>query len=150
DAKGFVGAGAVAQQGVDPVNPRLVYNAYGPRISFLRMLSPRDQLTGDITYQWRNYPDSSSSSGTAFTASAVVTHALSSDANVALLAGAERVTQQLDYNSYKDVSLGAGFYKELRHGVTLEGQALARYALFDAQNPFTLSTRQDTWLQASL
>ena len=147
---GYFGAGAVAQEGVDPRTVSVNYKAYGPRVSMLRQISPRDQLSADITYQWRDYGTGSAANGTSLSFSSIWTHALDAGSNIAFLVGVDRVEQQLDFNSYRDGSIGAGFYKEMRHGLTVEGQASARYALFNAENPFTSTTRQDTALTGSL
>ncbi|MBG1233014.1 surface lipoprotein assembly modifier [Aestuariivirga litoralis] len=147
---GFVGFGAIASEGIDPEGVNLTYNSYGPRVSFLRRFSPRDQLSGSATYEWRTYQNNPTSNGTALTVSAVLTHALDASANVAMIGGYENVSQQLDFNSYQDLTVGAGFYKEMQHGITLQGQGTARFAIFDAENPFTLSTRQDTLLTGAL
>jgi outer membrane protein len=113
-------------------------------------LTQRDQLTASALYEWRNYANNPSSNGNAFTANAVLTHALDSTANVALLLGYENVTQQIDYNSYQDVSFGLGAYQEFTGGFTVQTQAALRLAGFNAVNPFQGATRQDQNLSGSI
>jgi len=147
---GYLGFGAIASESVDPINLLLAYNSYGPRFSAAKLLTPRDQLTASASYEWRNYNLNPSSNGNAITLSGVWTHALDSTSNVALLLGYENVTQQVSYNSYQDVSVGLGGYKELSHGLTLQGQAALRLAGFDDVNPIMLATRQDTNFTAAI
>jgi hypothetical protein len=140
---GYIGLGGVSTQAVDPINRNLAYSSYGLRGSFETMLTQRDQLSTSATYEWRNYPGSTSSNGNAFLLSSVITHAIDSSSNVALILGYENVTQQDAFNSYYDGTLGFGFYKELPRGITLEGQGTARLAAFDAQNPLATIIRYD-------
>ena len=147
---GYLGIGGVASENADPVNVLLGYTSFGPRISMAKLLTPRDQLSANATYEWRSYYSSPLTNGNALTVNGVWTHALDSTSNVALLLSYENVTQQLAYNSYQDVSFGLGAYKELSHGITLQGQGTVRLATFDAQNPLTLTTRQDQNLTGSI
>jgi outer membrane protein len=147
---GYLGIGAAASEGADPINMDLAYTSIGPRISMAKLLTARDQFTASALYEWRNYVTSPMSNGNALTINAVLTHALDSTANIALLGGYENVTQQLAFNSYQDVSVGLGAYKEFSHGITAQVQGTARFAGFDDVNPFTLSTRQDQNLVGSI
>ena len=147
---GYLGIGGAASESADPINMALAYTSVGPRISMAKLLTPRDQLTASALYEWRNYVSSPTSNGNALTVNAVLTHALDSTSNIALLGGYENVTQQISYNSYQDVSVGLGAYKELPHGVTAQLQGTARFAGFDDVNPFTLSTSQDQNLTGSI
>ena len=146
----YVGLGGVSSQAVDPINRNIAYTSYGPRASLDYMLTPRDQLTGSATYEWRFYPGNSTANGNALLISSVLTHAFDSSSNVALILGYENVTQQIDFNSYYDGTVGLGFYKELPKGITLEGQGTARFAGFDAVNPLALITRYDENYTGSL
>ena len=147
---GYLGFGGVASENADPVNLMLGYTSYGPRLSMAKLLTPRDQLTANATYEWRDYYSSPMTNGNALTVNAILTHAMDSTSNIALLGGYENVTQQIAFNSYQDVSVGLGVYKELPHGVTAQLQGTARFAGFDDVNPFTLSTRQDQNLTGSI
>jgi tetratricopeptide (TPR) repeat protein len=147
--KGYLGLGGAASQGLDPVNRNLAYSAYGPRLSAEFQVSPRDMLNLTASYQWRYYPNNSTADGNALEISGILTHALNSSSNVALIAGYENVVSQIDFNSYYDASLGFGFYRELSKGFTLEGQATGRLAAFDAVNPLAGVLRQDTTLNGS-
>ena len=147
---GYLGFGGAASESADPINLDLAYTSVGPRISMAKLLTQRDQLTASALYEWRNYVTSPTSNGNALTVNAVLTHALDSTANIALLGGYENVTQQLAFNSYQDVSVGLGVYKELPHGITAQLQGTARFAGFDDVNPLTLSTRQDQNLVGSI
>lgn len=147
---GYLGFGGAASESADPINMDLAYTSIGPRISMSKLLTQRDQLTASALYEWRNYVTSPTSNGNALTVNAVLTHALDSTSNIALLGGYENVTQQLAFNSYQDVSVGLGAYKELPHGITAQLQGTARFAGFDDVNPFTLSTRQDQNLTGSI
>ena len=147
---GYLGFGGAASESADPINLDLAYTSVGPRISMAKLLTQRDQFTASALYEWRNYATSPTSNGNALTVNAVLTHAMDSTSNVALLGGYENVTQQIAYNSYQDVSVGLGFYKELPHGITAQLQGTARFAGFDDVNPLTLSTRQDQNLVGSI
>ncbi len=147
---GYLGLGGISSETIDPVNRALAYTSYGLRGSFETMLTQRDQLAGSATFEFRNYPGGPASNGTALMLSSVLTHAIDSSSNVALILGYENVNQQIDFNSYHDGTLGLGFYKELPHGITLEGQATARFAGFDGVNPLALVTRTDENYTGSL
>ena len=147
---GYLGFGGAASESADPINLALAYTSVGPRVSIAKLLTPRDQFTASALYEWRNYVTSPTSNGNALTINAVLTHAMDSTANIALLGGYENVTQQITYNSYQDVSVGLGVYKELPHGITAQLQGSARFAGFDDVNPITLSTRQDQNLTGSI
>ena len=147
---GYLGFGGAASESADPINLDLAYTSVGPRISMSKLLSQRDQITASVLYEWRNYATSPTSNGNALTINAVLTHALDSTSNIALLGGYENVTQQLAFNSYQDVSVGLGAYKEFSLGITAQVQGTARFAGFDDVNPFTLSTRQDQNLVGSI
>jgi hypothetical protein len=146
----YVGIGGVSSQAVDPLNRNLAYSSYGPRVSMELMLTPRDQLSTSAIYEWRNYPGSPDANGNALLLSSVLTHAIDSSSNVALILGYENVVQQVDFASYYDGTVGFGFYKELPKGITLEGQGTARFAGFDAVNPLAMTTRYDENLTGSL
>ena len=147
---GYLGLGGVASESADPINLSLGYISYGPRVSLSKLLTPRDQLTASAIYEWRNYNTSPTSNGNALIVNGVLTHALDSTANIAFLGGYEHVTQQMAFNSYQDVTLGLGFYKELPSGITLQGQGTARFAGFDDVNPLQGFTRQDQNLTGSV
>jgi len=147
---GYVGMGGVSSQAIDPIHRNLAYSSYGMRGSFETTLTPRNQLTGSTTFEWRNYPETPSSNGTALMLSSVLTHAIDSSSNIAVILGYENVLQQIDFNSYHDGTIGFGFYKELPHGMTLEGQGTARFAGFDADNPLAGYTRYDENYTGSL
>ena len=147
---GFVGFGGTAAEGIDTTARALNYTSYGPRLSWAHRLTERDQFTGYVSYEWRNYAGSPSFNGNALTLWSVFTHALDSSSNVALMLGYDSVKQQDAFNSYYGGTFGLGFYKELPHGVTVQSQGTAHLAQFYDQNPFTLSTRQDTNLAGSL
>ena len=140
---GYLGFGATAYEGADPINLALAYTSYGPRLSLAKLLTPRDQLTASAAYEWRNYYNNPAANGNALIVNAVLTHALDSTSNVALLLGYENITQTIAYNSYQDVTFGLGAYKELSHGITLQGQGTLRLAGFNDINPIQLQTRQD-------
>ena len=147
---GYLGFGGIASESADPVHLALGYTGYGPRISMAKLLTARDQLTASATYEWRNFINGPSQSGTAFAVNAVLTHALDSTSNVAFLVGYENVAQQLDYNSYQDVSFGLGAYQEFSHGITAQTQTTLRLAGFNAINAAQNATRQDQNLTASI
>lgn len=149
-AENYIGLGGVSSQSVDSVNRSLGYISYGPRASFLLMLSQRDQLSGSATYEWRNYQNDPNANGQALLLTAVSTHAIDSSANVAMILGYENVVRQTDFNSYYDGTVGLGFYKELPRGVTLEGQGTIRLAGWDAVNPLAGYTRYDQNYTGSL
>jgi tetratricopeptide (TPR) repeat protein len=146
----YLGLGGVSSQSLDPINYNIAYSSFGPHPSLQLMLTPRDQLTGSATYEWRSYPSNSTANGNALLVYSILTHAFDSSSNVALILGYENVTQQIDFNSYYDGTVGLGFYKELPKGITLEGQGTARFAGFDAVNPLALTTRYDENYTGSL
>ena len=139
----YFGLGGVSSQSIDSLNRNLAYTSYGPRASIQLMLSPRDQLAGSATYEWRNYQNDPAATGHALLLSSILTHAIDSSANVALIIGYENVVRQIDFGSYYDGTIGFGFYKELPKGVTLEGQGSVRLAGWDAVNPLAGYTRYD-------
>jgi hypothetical protein len=147
---GYYGIGFAVGETTDPVNRNLSYLSYGPRLSLLKQVNAQNQLQLNGGYEWRTYYDSPATDGTALSLSGVLTHAFDSTSNLALIAGYEDVTQQLLYNSYHDGTLGLGFYREMPHGFTLEGQGLARYARFEDIYPGKSEARNDLNLTGSL
>ncbi len=147
---GYLGLGGVASQTADPINLSLGYTSYGPRVSMAKLLTSRDQFIASAVYEWRNYNNNPSANGTALTANAVLTHALDSTSNVAFMLGYENITQTQAFNSYQDVSVGMGAYKELPSGITLQTQATLRFAGFNDVHPLQLVTRQDQNLTGAI
>lgn len=128
---GYLSAGAVASESFskDQIGPG--YYSFGPRVSMAKQFTPQDRLSLAATYEWRKYRDVEANNGRAFMVDGDWTHALSSETNVGLLFGYDRVTSGLDYNSYNAASIGFTLYKELPYGVTVDLLGDFRYAKFD-------------------
>jgi hypothetical protein len=112
---------------------KIGYYSFGPRLSLLKQVTPRDRVNASLIYEWRVHPDSPDNDGNAFLLDASWTHALSSDANVGLLFGYNRVTSGFEYKMYHAVLGGATLYKELPYGITLDLMANYRFAHFDGE-----------------
>ena len=150
NSRGYIGLGGTANEGVDTQARALNSTSYGPRLSVLHRITERDQLSASLSYEWRNYPTSPTYSGNALTASSVFTHALDSSSNLAVILGYDSVTQQIDYNSYYGGTFGLGFYKEMPHGFTVQGQGTAHLAQFYATYAYQTFARADANLTGSL
>ncbi len=130
---GFIGIGGVASENFRTDELGFSYISFGPRISLQNQITQRDRINASAVYEWRRYIDNEDSNGNAFLADASLTHALSSDANVGILLGYNRVTSGLGYKSYHAVSAGLSLYKELPHGITLDLMGNYRFAHFDEE-----------------
>lgn len=134
---GYLGIGGVASENFKTDELGFSYMSFGPRVSAQKQITQRDRINASAVYEWRRYTDNADSNGYAFLADASWTHALSSDANVGLLLGYNRVNSEaLDYKSYHAVSAGMSLYKELPQGITLDLLGNYRFAHFD--EPFFL------------
>ena len=140
---GYFGIGAVGSQAIDTAAFNLGYYSFGPRISFSKMLSQRDQLSGSATYEWRRPVGAAFANSTALQTNASWTHAIDSGSNIALLGGYDNVTNFLSYNAYQAETFGLGFYKEMPWGLTVEGQGTVRLAQFGDVTPVYNLTRTD-------
>lgn len=141
--QGYFGFGAVGSQAIDTVALNLGYYSFGPRISFAKMLSQRDQFSASATYEWRRPVGASFANSTALQTNATLTHAIDSGSNVAVLGGYDKVSNFLSYNAYQAETFGLGFYKEMPWGLTVEGQGTVRLAQFGDVTPVYNLTRTD-------
>ncbi len=140
---GYFGVGAVGSQAIDTQALNVGYYSYGPRVSFAKMLSQRDQLSGSGTYEWRNPVGATFANSNALQINATLTHAIDASSNVAILGGYDNVTNFLSFNAYQAETFGLGFYKEMPLGLTVEGQGTVRLAQFANVMPIYGTTRTD-------
>jgi outer membrane protein len=141
---GHLGLGVIASETLRSDISGLSYYSYGPRAALQKDLTPKDRINLSSVYEWRNYQDNSISNGTALMIDAAWSHAFSSDLNITLNAGYDRVTSGLDYSSYKSYSAGLGFYKELPLGITTNMHGELGFSNFDAVFPLAGVVREDT------
>jgi outer membrane protein len=143
---GFLGVGAVASENLKNDELGLSYYSYGPRVSLQKALSPQDRINLSAVYEWRTYPDTSTSDGTALMIDGSWNHAFDSSLMVSLNAGYDRIETELDFISYETYSGGFGLYKELPKGITVDLNGEVRFSEFDAMHPIAGVVREDTRL----
>jgi outer membrane protein len=146
---GFLGAGAVASENLKNDEMDLSYYSYGPRVSLQKAITPQDRINLSSVYEWRTYPDTSASDGTALMIDGSWNHAFDSSLTASLSAGYDRVKTEIDFNSYETYSGGFGLYKELPKGITVDLNGEIRFSEFDAMQPIAGVTREDTRLTGS-
>ena len=147
---GFLGAGAVASENFKNDELGLSYYSYGPRVSLQKALSPQDRINVSAVYEWRNYPDTSTSDGTALMIDGSWNHAFDSSLTASLSAGYDRIDTEIDFTSYETYSGGFGLYKELPKGITVDLNGEARFSEFDAMHPIAGVVREDLRLTGTV
>jgi tetratricopeptide (TPR) repeat protein len=147
---GFLGAGLVTSENMENDEIGLSYYSYGPRVSLQKALSPQDRINLSTVYEWRTYPDISTSDGTALMIDGSWTHAFDSSLTASLYAGYDRIRTELDFASYQTYSGGFALYKELPKGITVNLNGEVRLSDFDAQHPIAGVVREDIWLTGTV
>jgi outer membrane protein len=147
---GFLGAGIVASENMKNDEIGLSYYSYGPRVSLQKAITPQDRINLSSVYEWRTYPDISSSDGSALLIDGSWNHAFDSSLTASLGAGYDRIKTELDYISYETYSGRFGLYRELPKGITVDLNGEVRLSEFDAMHPIAGVTRKDTRLTGSV
>ena len=147
---GFLGAGMVASENMKNDEIDLSYYSYGPRVSLQKAITPQDRINLSTVYEWRTYPDTSSSDGTALLIDGSWNHAFDSSLTASLGAGYDRIKTELDFTSYETYSGSVGLYKELPKGITVDLNGEVRLSEFDAMHPIAGVTRKDTRLSGTV
>jgi tetratricopeptide (TPR) repeat protein len=140
---GFLGAGMVASENLKNDEIGLSYYSYGPRVSLQKAISPRNRINLSSVYEWRNYPDTPASDGTALMIDGAWNHAFDSSLNATLNGGYDHIKSELDFTSYKTYSGGLGIYKELPKGITVNLNGEFRFSDFDGMHPIAGVVRKD-------
>jgi outer membrane protein len=145
---GYIGLGGVADQAfgfqyASSLKEALAYHSFGPRVSFLRFVGDHDTLHASTVYEWRKYAGASLLDGTAFLSEAAYNHGFNQTFNVTFSGGYDNVKANAQGISYDTWFGGLGFYKELQHGISLNGRSQLRLSNFeDSINWFGI-TRSD-------
>ena len=147
---GFLGAGVVASENLKNDEIGLSYYSYGPRVSLQKAISPQDRINLSTVYEWRTYPDTSTSDGTALMIDGSWNHAFDFSLTASLSAGYDQIETELDFTSYETYSGGFGLYKELPKGITVNLNGELRFSDFDAMHPIAGVTREDTRLTGTV
>lgn len=147
---GFLGAGIVASENMKNDEIGLSYYSYGPRVSLQKAISAKDRINLSSVYEWRNYPDTSTSDGTALIVDGSWNHAFDSSLTASLSAGYDRINTEIDFNSYDTYSGGFGLYKELPKGITVNLNGELRLSEFDAMHPIAGVVREDRRYMGSI
>jgi hypothetical protein len=147
---GFLGGGLVASENMKNDEIGLSYYSYGPRVSLQKAITPRDRINLSSVYEWRTYPDTSTSDGTALLIDGSWNHAFDSSLTASLGAGYDRIKTEIDFTSYETWSGSAGLYKELPKGITVNLDGEVRLSEFDAMHPIAGVTREDTRLTGTV
>ena len=140
---GHVGMGMIGSQSIKSDASGLGYYSYGPRVGLQKDITQRDRVNLSSVYEWRNYPDNALSDGTALMIDGSWSHAFSSDLNVSVSGGYDRVKSGLDYNSYNSYSAGLGIYKEMPMGITANIHGQISQSDFDTIFPIYNVMRKD-------
>ena len=147
---GYLGTGLVASENLKNDEIGLSYYSYGPRVSLQKEISSRDRVNLSAVYEWRSYPDTSTSDGTALMVDGSWNHAFDSSLTASLSAGYDHIKTELDFTSYETYSGGFGLYKELPKGITVNLNGELRFSEFDAMHPIAGVTRKDTRLTGTV
>jgi outer membrane protein len=147
---GFLGAGLVASENMKNDEIGLSYYSYGPRVSLQKALTPRDRINLSSVYEWRTYPDTSTSDGTALMIDGSWNHAFDSSLTASLGTGYDRIKTELDFTSYETYSGNVGLYKELPKGITANLNGELRLSEFDAMHPIAGEVREDKRYMGSI
>ena len=147
---GYLGVGVVASENLKNDEIGLSYYSYGPRVSLQKAISPKDRINLSSVYEWRNYPDTSMSDGTALMIDGAWNHAFDSSLNATLNAGYDHIKTELDFTSYKTYSGGFGVYKELPKGITVNLNGEIRLSDFDGMHPIAGVVRKDKRLTGTV
>lgn len=147
---GYLGTGLVASENLKNDEIGLSYYSYGPRVSLQKEISSRDRVNLSAVYEWRSYPDTSTSDGTALMVDGSWNHAFDSSMNATLSAGYDHIKTELDSNSYQTYSGAVGLYKELPKGITVNLNGELRFSDFDGVNFLAGVTRKDTRATATV
>lgn len=147
---GFLGAGLVASENMKNDEIGLSYYSYGPRVSLQKAITPQDRINLSSVYEWRTYPDSSTSDGTALMIDGSWNHAFDSSLTTSLGAGYDRIKTEASFTSYQTYSGSVGLYKELPKGITVDLNGEVRFSEFDTMHPIAGVTRKDTRLTGTV
>jgi len=147
---GFLGVGVVASENMKNDEIGLSYYSYGPRVSLQKAITPKDRINLSTVYEWRTYPDTSTSDGTALMIDGSWNHAFDSSLTASLGTGYDRIKAELDFISYETWSGSVGLYKELPKGITVDLNGEVRFSEFDAMHPIAGVTREDTRLTGTV
>ena len=140
---GYLSGGMVGNQ-VASVNDRQInFYGYGPRLAVTTLLSPRNQFKASSVLEFRDYNNANWQNGTASLSTVAVTHAFDASFTTTLLGGFDKVDTQTKPSSYHAYTVGFEVYKEMPLGITVDVDARARIATYDAMNMVALDTRQD-------
>lgn len=141
--QGYLGVGPVANQSIDIAERSIAFHSFGPRASFVYNVTPQNLISANTLYEWRDRAGSSQDDGTASLSSISITHAFDSSSNATVFGGFDRIKTALDTTSYKTISGGLRFYKELPLGLTANVSGQGRFSNFDGMTMLTLTTRED-------
>jgi tetratricopeptide (TPR) repeat protein len=147
---GFLGAGVVASETMKNDEIGLSYYSYGPRVSLQKAITPQDRINLSSVYEWRTYPDTSLSDGTALMIDGSWNHAFDSSLTASLGTGYDRIKTEVDFTAYETYSGSAGLYKELPKGITVDLNGEVRFSDFDAMDPIAGVRRKDTRLAGTV
>jgi tetratricopeptide (TPR) repeat protein len=147
---GFLGAGVVASENMKNDEIGLSYYSYGPRVSLQKAITPQDRINLSSVYEWRNYPDTSTSDGTALMIDGSWNHAFDSSLTASLSAGYDYIRTENDFTSYETYSGGFGLYKELPKGITVNLNGELRLSEYDDMHPLAGVTRKDERLTGTV
>ena len=141
--KGYIAAGAVASQSIDPIARDVSYYSYGPRVSLVQQLTQRNSLNASSTFEWRNYGELNLQNGTASLNNMSLSHAIDQSFTFTVMGGYDQINAASKDVSYNTKYAGLSIYKELPMGITVNADIQARFSNFDEFNIITGVTRQD-------
>ena len=147
---GFLGAGVVASENLKNDALDLSYYSYGPRVSLQKALTPKDRINLSTVYEWRTYPDTPTSDGTALIIDSSWNHAFDSSLYTTLGAGYDNIKSEIDFISYETYSGSVGLYTELSKGITVNLNGEVRLSEFAGLHPYAGVVREDTRLTGTI
>jgi outer membrane protein len=154
--KGYLGFGALADQIIDPnlLQAEKYFTSYasiGPRISARYFPTQRDQISGSLVAEFRDYKFAPNLNATDFRGDVTWSHAFDSSLQTSVSVGLESLNPYTGptNNSFKTGFISFGSYKELSHGLTLGTTFQGRYVKFDEMDAVTFKLREDFGLRAS-
>jgi outer membrane protein len=149
--KGYFGIGGVASESLKyDNNGKYKSLSYGPRVSMSLQLTPKNNVSGNVVYEWRKNLDRDDSNSTALMVNASLTHGFDSSLFATVFGGLDRVRSENPLAS-SDVNRGGlSVYKEFSQGITVRATGQAAETNFKAMNLLAGVVRKDTKLAGTI
>ncbi len=127
---GYVSLGLVSSQDFSVSGEDLTFVSYGPRVSINHSLTPQDEISAKVLYEWHDVIGLTDTDAQVLTIGADYAHAFNSAFTTTLSAGYLSNNAKSEVNSFDTWSGGLSIYKEFGHGLTFNVGGDVRYSEF--------------------